>query len=409
MDLAIVSGRPRFAAALHVGRPNIGSRKRLMARIGDLLDRRWLSNAGFYVREFEKRAADYLNVRHCIAMCNGTVALEIAVRALEMRGEVVIPSFTFVATAHCLQWQEITPVFADIDPQSCTIDPAAIVRQLTPRTTGIIGVHLWGRPCQIEALEEISSKHGLKLLFDSSHAFGCSHRGRMIGGFGHAEVFSFHATKFLNAFEGGAIATNDDDLAERLRLMKNFGFRGMDNVVYLGINGKMNEASAAMGLTNLEAIDRFVEVNRRNYNEYRRGLDGLPGLTLLPYDDAEKNNYQYVVIELDPAGAPLSRDDLLAVLQAENVLARRYFFPGCHRMEPYRSLFPNSGLWLRETEAKSAGVLCLPTGTAVRRADVQAVCRIIRLALENAEALGRHLERKRNRSARQRAVPAAAA
>jgi dTDP-4-amino-4,6-dideoxygalactose transaminase len=390
-NLAIIRGKPFFPECLHVGRPNIGDRRRLMVRLKDMLDRRWLTNAGRYVKEFEKQVARYLDVKHCIAMCNGTVALEIAVRALGMQAEVIIPSFTFVATAHCLQWQEISPVFADIDPQSCTIDPAAIQKLITPKTTGIIGVHLWGRPCHIEALERISAEHGLKLLFDASHAFGCSYKGKMIGGFGTAEVFSFHATKIVNTLEGGAIVTNDDDLAYRIRLMKNFGFQGMDTVVYLGINGKMNEASAAMGLTNLEDIDQFIEANRRNYGEYRRCLEGIPGINLLLHDETEKNNFQYVVIEVDPCSAGLSRDELLAVLHAENVMARRYFYPGCHRMEPYCSFFPNSSLWLRETEEKAQRVVCLPTGTAVRRKDVRAICSIIRVALENADALRQRL------------------
>jgi len=395
-DLAIVSGKPFFRECLHIGRPNIGDRRRLMVRLNDMLDRRWLTNAGFYVKEFEKRVADYLNVRHCIAMCNGTVALEIAVRALEMKGEVIVPSFTFVATAHCLQWQAITPVFADIDPQSCTIDTASIAKLITPKTTGIIGVHLWGRPCHIESLEKISAEYRLKLLFDSSHAFGCSYKGKMIGSFGAAEVFSFHATKFINTFEGGAIVTNDDKLADRVRLMKNFGFRGMDNVVYLGINGKMNEASAAMGLTNLEDIEKFIEANRRNYREYRQCLEGIPGIAVLSCDETEKNNFQYVVIDVDPRSATLSRDELLTILHAENVLARRYFYPGCHRMEPYRSIFPNEGLSLRETEEKAQRVACLPTGTAVRLEDVQAICGIIRLALENADILRQRIGRLKN-------------
>lgn len=390
-SLAFFRGKPFFSECLHVGRPNIGNRGRLMARFKDMLDRRWLTNAGFYVKEFEKQVAQYLNVKHCVAMCNGTVALETAVRALGLKGEVIVPSFTFVATAHCLQWQEITPVFADIDPQSCSIDPSSVSKLITPKTTGIIGVHLWGGPCQIEALERISAEHKLRLLFDASHAFGCSYKGRMIGGFGAAEVFSFHATKIINTFEGGAIVTNDDDLSARLRLMKNFGFQGMDNVIYLGINGKMSEASAAMGLTNLEGIDQFIEANRRNYAEYRRCLKGIPGISLFPFDEAEKNNYQYVVIDVDPCSAGLSREELLAVLHAENVIARRYFFPGCHRMEPYRSFYPNASLWLSVTEEKAKRVICLPTGTAVRRKDVRAICSIIRLALKNADALRQHI------------------
>jgi len=252
-DLAIWGNSSAFAKPLYVGRPNIGDRARLHERIDDMLDRRWLTNDGIYVQEFERRVADMLGVRHCIAMCNGTVALEIAIRATGLKGEVIVPSFTFIATAHALQWQEITPVFCDIDLETGNIDPARVEELITPRTTGIIGVHLWGRPCKIEALEEIAQRHGLVLLFDAAHAFACSHRGEMIGRFGNAEVFSFHATKFINAFEGGAVATNDDDLAGNIRLMKNFGFAGFDNVIYIGTNGKMTEVCAAMGLTSIES------------------------------------------------------------------------------------------------------------------------------------------------------------
>ncbi|MEI2422502.1 DegT/DnrJ/EryC1/StrS family aminotransferase, partial [Arthrospira platensis SPKY2] len=175
-------------------------------------------------------------------MCNGTIALEILIRATELKGEVIVPSFTFIATAHALQWQEITPVFCDIDPKTHTLDPLAVEKMITPRTSGIIGVHVWGQPCNIEALTEIANQHNLKLVFDASHAFGCSYQGTMIGNFGEAEVFSFHATKFVNTFEGGAVVTNNDELAAKIRLMKNFGFAGFDNVIYIGTNGKMDEA-----------------------------------------------------------------------------------------------------------------------------------------------------------------------
>ena len=212
-ELRIFGGTPAFSEKLHVGRPNIGNRGRLLERINDILDKRWLTNAGPYVQELEQRVAEIAGTRHCIAMCNGTVALEIAIRASGLRGEVIVPSMTFVATAHALQWQEITPVFCDIDPQTYNLDPHSVEKMITPRTTGIIGVHLFGRPCDIEALDRIARQHNLKLLYDAAHALGCSYHGRPIGSFGDAEMFSFHATKFLNTFEGGAIVTNDDGLA----------------------------------------------------------------------------------------------------------------------------------------------------------------------------------------------------
>src|ERR1017187_8598264 len=383
-DLALFTGRPSFPELLHIGRPNIANRERFLERTGEMLDRRWFSNHGPLVQEFEQRLADCVGVKHCICVCNATVGLEIAIRAVGLRGEVIVPSYTFVATAHALQWQEITPVFADMDPATHNLDPARIERHITPRTTAILGTHVWGRPCPVEALSEIAQRRGLKLMFDAAPAFGCSHHGRMIGGFGLAEVFSFHATKFLNSFEGGAITTNDDILATKIRLMTNFGFSGYDNVIHLGTNGKMNEVCAAMGLSNLEGIEDLVAVNRRNYEAYGIGLADIPGVALMPYDSAERGNYQYVVVEVDEATAGVTRDELVNVLHAENVLARKYFWPGCPRMEPYRSYYPNAHLLLPETERIAARILVLPTGTAMSVQEVQAVCQIIAAAVRHA-------------------------
>lgn len=380
-DLAILGGSPAFKEALHVGRPNLGNRAHLMARINDLLDRRWLSNNGPFVQELEAKVAGYLGVRHCIAMCNGTVALEIAIRAMGLRGEVIMPSFTFVATAHALQWQEITPVFCDIDPRTHTLDPEQVERMITPRTTGIIGVHVWGQACDTRQLEDMARRQGLQLLYDASHAFGCSHLGKMIGNFGRAEVFSFHATKFFNTAEGGAVLTNDDELAGKIRLMKNFGFSGYDNVIYIGTNGKMNELAAAVGLTNLESLSELIEINHRHYQTYSQALGELPGLRLFRHDEREKRNFQYVVLELDEEEAGISRQLLMDILHAENVLARRYFYPGCHRMEPYRSYYPHAGLLLPATERLAGRVIVLPTGAALGNDEVSLLCDVLRLVL----------------------------
>ncbi len=384
-DLAIFTGRPSFVEALHVGRPNIANRERFLERTGQMLDRLWLTNHGPLVQEFEKRIADYVGVKHCICVCNATIGLELAIRAVGLRGEVIVPSYTFIATAHALQWQEITPVFGDMDPATHNLDPARIERHITPRTTGILATHVWGRPCPVEALTEIAERRGLKLIFDAAHAFGCSHRGKMIGGFGLAEVFSFHATKFVNSFEGGAIVTNDDALATKIRLMANFGFSGLDNVIHPGTNGKMTEVCAAMGLTNLECIDHLVTVNRRNHEAYRVRLEGISGVRLLQRDPAEQSNYQYVVAEVDTAKAGLSRDDMIQVLHEENVLARKYFWPGCHGMEPYRSLYPYAGMCLPDTERVASRILVLPTGTAISEAQIATICGIIQAATEQAD------------------------
>ncbi len=390
-DLAVFGGCPAFSEKLHVGKPNIGNRERLLARINDLLDTRWLTNDGPYVQQLERRLAEFLDVKHCIAMCNATVALEITIRATGLSGEVIIPSFTFIATAHALQWQKITPVFCDIDPRDHMIDPGRVEELITPRTSGIIGVHLWGQACNIEALAEVANRRKLKLMFDAAHGFACSLNGRMLGSFGDAEVFSFHATKFFNTFEGGAVTTNDDELAARIRLMKNFGFSGFDNVIYIGTNGKMNELSAVMGLTGLESLNDFVDINRRNYLHYQTQLANVAGVRMLTFDEGLQSNYQYIVLEIDESATSVSRDQLLKILRAEGVLARRYFYPGCHRMEPYRSFFPHARLLLPQTEKLVKRVLVLPTGTAVAAEEIEAICQIMRLVILQGDEVGQRL------------------
>lgn len=393
-SLAIFGAPQAINETLHVGRPNNfnrDQRDRFIERIEDIFDRQWLTNDGPYVKEFERQLSDMAGVRHCIAICNGTIALEIAIQAIGLEGEVIIPSFTFVATAHALQWHGITPVFCDIDPATHNIDPRRVEAAITPRTTGIIGVHLWGRPCDVATLKEIAERNELKLIFDAAHAFGCSLGRRAIGNFGNAEVFSFHATKFFTTSEGGAVMTNDDELAAKIRLMRNFGFSGYDRVVSPGTNGKMSEITAAMGLASLESVDELIATNKSNYHQYREALSSIPGLRLVDYDERENCNFQYVVIEIDSDVTQISRDNLLQVLRAENVMARRYFYPGCHRMEPYLSLYPHSGSTLPETERLSERVIALPTGSTVTLEHITLICQVIRTAVSHGAAIHRHL------------------
>ncbi|MEO1763631.1 MAG: aminotransferase class I/II-fold pyridoxal phosphate-dependent enzyme, partial [Cyanobacteria bacterium J06629_18] len=329
---------------------------------------------------FEQHIASLVGVKHCIATCNATTGLEIAIRACELTGEVIIPSFTFVATAHALQWLGIEPVFCDIDPLTHNIDPQKIESLITDKTTAIIGVHLWGRGCDVEALEDIARRYNLKLLFDAAHAFGCSYKGEMIGNFGDVEVFSFNATKFCNSFEGGAIVTNNSELAHKIRLIKNFGLSNLDCVDFIGINGKMSEVSAAMGLTSLESMEDFINTNRKNYNQYLQELSNIPGVNLISYNESERCNYQYVIVEIDESIARINRDKIYQILWAENILARRYFYPGCHQMEPYRSRNADMGLMLTNTRHLASRVLALPTGTAIGAKEISNICQIIRLA-----------------------------
>ncbi len=382
-EFALLGGAPVFAEPLHVGAPNVCDTRRLFRRLEAAFERRRLANRGPYVRELERRLAERLQVRHCLAVCNGTVGLGLAAHAAGLSGEVIVPAWTFVATAHALTWQGLTPVFCDVDPATHNLDPARVEAAITPRTTGILAVHLWGRPAPVVALAALARRHGLHLIYDAAHAFGATCGGVPLGNFGEAEVFSFHATKFFNTAEGGAITTNDDDLAERLRLAMNFGFAGLDSVVALGINGKMNELCAAVGLTGLEDLDQVLAANAANHRAYARQFAGLPGITLLTYPQNEASNHQYVVAEVDAEIAGLTRDHLVAVLRAENCMARRYFHPGCHRMAPYAQQ-PRR---LPVTEALAERVMVLPTGPTVSPDAIRRIGEILHEALARADEL----------------------
>jgi len=381
-ELALFGAPPEFSSPLHVGQPNLGDRARLQARFDDILDRAWYSNNGVHLQRFEEALAGFCQVPHVVAVTNATLGLQIAVRALGLTGEVIVPSLTFVATAHCLEWEGVRPVFADIDPRTHNLDPQAVERAITPHTSGIMPVHVWGRPCEVEAFEDLARRHGLHLLYDAAHALGSSHAGTPVGRFGEASILSFHATKMVNSFEGGAILLQDEALAGECRLLRNFGFAGKDQVLSVGTNAKMHEVSAAMGLTSLEAFATFAEVNQRHFHQYGEEFAGLPGLEMVEMDPAEVPSMHYVVAVVDPAAGGLTRDDLLAVLEAENVLARRYFYPGCHRMAPYAD---RGGWELPVTEDLLERVIQFPTGTALAPEQVHRVGQIVRKAFAQAE------------------------
>ncbi len=387
--LALIDGgEPTFAEPVVVGRPNLPDRALLHRLLDGILDSNRLSNNGPLVRRFEEEARAHTGTRHAIATSNGTLGLELAIRALDLTGEVLVPSFTFVATAHALRWQGLQPRFVDIDPATHLIDPELLARHVTDRTTAILAVHTWGNPCDLEALTEVADAHGLALLFDAAHAFTNDYPDAPVGRGGDAEIFSFHATKFVQAFEGGLIATDSDEIAERAASMRNFGFTDTDRVEHLGTNGKMSEISAAMGLASLHEVDLATAANAANLDAYEAGLAEVPGISLLPHS-AGNHNLQYVVAEVDPSACPVGRDLLIDVLAAENVLARRYFHPGVHRMEPYRTEQPLAGATLPVTEAVCDRVLVLPTGRAVTPCVATQVAEIVARAVGSAAELVR--------------------
>lgn len=362
---------------LHVGAPNVGDKARFLKRIEQMFDANRLTNNGSLVQEFERHLEAKLGVSNCVAVSNATIALDISARAMGLTGEVIVPSFTFIASAHALMWAGLKPVFCDINRFDFTMSVEDVKAKVSSETSAILGVHLFGRPCDISSLEKIAADNDIKLFFDAAHAFGSTYKQVPIGSFGSCEIFSFHATKFCNSFEGGVIATNDDELADKCRLMRNYGFAAMDKVVCLGINGKMSEISAAMGLTNLESAEDFVKKNYLNYKLYQELLADTDSIDLIEYDEMESYNYQYVVLMVGRTSS-IDCGRLIKTLHSEGIRARRYFWPGCHKQAPYNTLLPAPDLPV--TDDVAGRLISLPTGTHVGEDDIRRIVKIIQSA-----------------------------
>ena len=348
---------------LFVGRPNIPGIDGFLEKARNVLESRRLANFGPMVKDFECRLAGYLGVRHVITVCNATIGLMAVIKALGLTGEVILPSFTFIASAHVLQWEGIKPVFCDIDPVTHNIDAAMAESLITDKTTAIMGVHIWGRPCVHDELLAVSRKHGIKLFYDAAHAFGTTYKTRPVAALEDISVLSFHATKCFNTFEGGAIVTNDDALAQKVRLICNFSFEGEDNVTGLGINAKMTEINAVMGLCNLDEFQNVLDYNQKIYECYKEKLAVIDGVSIIGYPDEEKNNYHYIITEVDEKVFGCTRDEIHTYLKANGIIARRYFYPGCHKSKPYKELYPDVSL--PHTEVLCANVLALPGGSGI--------------------------------------------
>lgn len=386
-SFAILGGQPVFDSPVHVGTPNLGDLPLFHKHLEEIFSRRWLSNDGPVVRLFEQKLSEILDVKHCIAVTNGTVAIELVAVSLGWRGRVVVPGFTFVASAHALAWVGVEPVFCDVDPKWHNLD-SEDVRHNIDAAAGILGVHLWGRPADEQALQDEAQRLSADLVFDASHAFGSRRRGKSAAAMGRAATFSFHATKFVNTFEGGLITTNDDALADDLRSRRNFGHDEQRVVQRLGTNAKLNEVSAAMGLACLPHLDEWIDHDKEMTAAYHRHLSTIPGIRVHVDDEETDSNNQYLVVETEPDVFGLSRDELLDILVAENIGARKYFSPGIHRVPPYAADLARS---LPVTERLSDIVLQLPTGAAVTRADVTLITDVIERAHAEAESLRGHL------------------
>ena len=321
---------------------------------------KWLTNQGPFHDQFENELRDYLGVKYVSLFANGTLALIIALKALDIKGEVITTPFSFVATTHSLWWNNIKPIFADIEIKTLNLDPDKIEQAVSPKTTAILPVHVYGNPCNYKAIQRIAETHNLKVIYDAAHAFGVRTKGEPILNFGDLSVLSFHATKVFNTFEGGAIVCHDEKMKHHIDNLKNFGFRDETLVEEPGINAKMNEFQAALGLLQLKHVEEYIAKRKIIVETYRDNLDNIPGITFLTQTNDIKYNYSYSPILVDELNYGMNRDELYLSLQKDNVFCRRYFYPLISQFSMYNNLKSASPRNLPIATKVSRQIICLP-------------------------------------------------
>ncbi len=350
--------------------------------LSEIWERKVITNNGPFHKQFEKELADYLGVKYISLFSNGTIALITALQALEIKGEVITTPFSFVATAHAIWWNNTKPVFSDIDPLTLNLDPSAIERAITPKTSAILPVHVYGYPCDVDRIEKIAEKHGLKVIYDAAHAFGVRKDGVSVLNYGDLSIMSFHATKVFNTIEGGAIVSPDEETKKRIDHLKNFGFAGETTVLEPGINGKMNELQAAYGLLQLRYVDGYISARKAVSDKYRSGLKGIPGLNFREEIENVVMSYSYFPVRIEKKLFGISRDELYEKLKAENIFCRRYFYPLISHFNPYSSLRSAGSDNLPVAEKVANEILCLPVYPALLSEDQELIIDLIRKAAQ---------------------------
>jgi len=362
---------------IYVTQPFVPPLEEFIPYLEEIWERKWLTNAGPFHQKLEKALAEYLGVKHLALFTNGTLALITALQTLRITGEVITTPFSFVATAHSLLWNNIKPVFVDIDPVTLNLAPDQIESAITPQTTAILPVHCYGTPCDVERIQQIADTYGLKVIYDAAHAFAVRHKGESLLNQGDLSILSFHATKVFNTFEGGAIVCPDVKTKQRIDYLKNFGFADEVTVVAPGINGKMNEVQAAFGLLQLKHVDNLIARRRDIDACYRQALADLKGITCLEIPDDMESNFSYFPIMVD-GNYPISRDALYQKLRDNGIFSRRYFYPLISDMPMYRGLPSAAASNLPVAKRVSKQVLCLPIYPALKREEVDMILRLIR-------------------------------
>lgn len=342
----------------------------------DIWNNKWLTNNGAYHQQLEKALAEYLKVPYVALFTNGTLPLLCALQALRITGEVITTPYSFVATTHSLWWNNIKPVFVDIDPETCNIDPDKIEAAITPQTTAIMPVHVYGKPCDTERIQAIADKYGLKVIYDAAHAFGVEVNGKSILEAGDMSTLSFHATKVYNTIEGGALICHDEKTKQRIDYLKNFGFAGETTVIASGINGKMDEVRSAYGLLNLKQVDNAIAARQRVANAYREALRNVEGITFMDDMPGVRHNYSYFPIFVDKEKYGMTRDELYFKMKEQGILGRRYFYPLISEFSTYRGLRSANPKNLPVAHSIANSVICLPMYHSLTE---ESITRIIKL------------------------------
>lgn len=389
--LAILGGGAAFDKPLPVGQLYFPSWDRYKSAMHGIFQRKYYTNQGPLVQELEHKLERFLGVKNVICVTNGTIGLMMASEAMMLSGKVILPSFTFIASAQALAWAGIDPVFCDIDPNTHQLDVDKLDALIDNDVTAIMGVNLWGGACDTVRLEKYAQARNLKLFFDSAQAFGSMVGETSVANFGSVSVFSFHATKVVSATEGGCLATNDDALAAKLRNIRSSYGAGAPVPVVKTSNGRMSEAQAAIALMSLEDFPQNQSKNEMLFNKYKKCLKDLPGIELIHPAGVTFSNYQYVVCEIDEKAFGMGRDTLLTILNADNIIARRYFYPGVHRSVGFESKYQQDANSLTVTEEVCESAIQFPIGALVDESAVDKICGIIALIQENSEYLNAFL------------------
>ena len=363
---------------IYVTSPLLPSLEDFTFLLKEIRESKMLTNNGNFHQKLEEELAKYLKVPYLSLFTNGTLPLITALQAMRITGEVITTPFSFVATTHSLWWNGIKPVFVDIEPETCNLDPSKIEAAITPRTTAIMPVHVYGKPCKTKEIQEIANKYGLKVIYDAAHAFGVEINGESILNFGDMATLSFHATKVYNTLEGGALVVHDEQTKKRIDYLKNFGFASETEVVAPGINSKVDEVRAAYGLLNLKQVDHAINSRRKVAIRYRDELQGVKGITFFNDIPGVRHNYSYFPIFINAEEYGMTRDELYFKMKEHNVFGRRYFYPLISTFSTYRGLDSANPDNLPVATQMSNNVICLPMHHALSENEVEYILQIIK-------------------------------